>query len=156
MDTQDADRRLSALAQDARLEVFRLLVKAGPDGMAAGEIARTLGIAANTLSAQLLILSNAGLIRARRDGRSIIYAADFDAMSGLLLFLTEDCCGGKPEICAPLAKTINRCCPPKGRGQARKANHDRHHLSQSRLRHVAQCAGPDPQYRHRAADHCLS
>ena len=79
-------------------------MKAGPDGVAAGNISRKLEIAPNTLSAQLLILSNAGLIRARRDGRSIIYCVDFDAMSALLLFLTEDCCGGKPEICAPLAK----------------------------------------------------
>jgi DNA-binding transcriptional ArsR family regulator len=110
MDTQDAVKRLSALAHDARLEVFRLLVKAGPDGLAAGEIARVLNTASNTLSAQLLILSNAGLIRARRDGRSIIYAVDFDAMSGLLVFLTEDCCGGRPEVCAPLAAVAKRCC----------------------------------------------
>jgi DNA-binding transcriptional ArsR family regulator len=110
METQDAVKRLSALAQDSRLEVFRLLVKAGPDGMAAGEIARSLATAANTMSQQLLILSNAGLIRARRDGRSIIYSIDFDAMSGLLVFLTEDCCGGRPEVCAPLAAVAKRCC----------------------------------------------
>ncbi len=95
--------------------MFRLLVKAGPDGMAAGDIARRLKTAANTMSAQLLILSNAGLVRARREGRSIIYAVDFDRMGALLLFLTEDCCGGKPEICAPLAQSINACCPPKKR-----------------------------------------
>jgi DNA-binding transcriptional ArsR family regulator len=110
MDTQDAVKRLSALAQEARLEVFRLLVKAGPDGMAAGDIARTLSTAANTMSQQLLVLSNAGLIRARRKGRSIIYCVDFDAMSGLLVFLTEDCCGGRPEVCAPLAAVAKRCC----------------------------------------------
>ena len=119
MDKVTAIRRLSALSQEARLDVFRLLVKAGPDGVAAGDIARKLEIAPNTLSAQLLILSNAGLVRARRDGRSIIYAVDFDAMSGLLLFLTEDCCGGKPEICAPLAKTVANCCPPPKRRAAR-------------------------------------
>ncbi len=106
---------LSALAQEARLVVFRLLVKAGPDGMAAGDIARKLKTAPNTLSAQLLILANAGLIRARREGRSIIYAADFSGMSDLLLFLTEDCCGGKAEVCAPLMKTVNACCPPQKR-----------------------------------------
>jgi ArsR family transcriptional regulator len=115
MKTRDAVPLLSALSQESRLEVFRLLVKAGPDGMAAGEIARRLKLAANTLSAQLLILSNAGLVRARRDGRSIIYAADFAAMGDLLLYLTEDCCGGKPEVCAPLAKTVNACCPPARR-----------------------------------------
>ena len=110
MDTQDAVKRLSALAQESRLEVFRLLVKAGPGGMAAGDIARALSTAANTMSQQLLILSNAGLIRARREGRSIIYCVDFDAMSGLLVFLTEDCCGGRPEVCAPLAAVAKRCC----------------------------------------------
>jgi DNA-binding transcriptional ArsR family regulator len=115
METATAIRRLSALSQEARLGVFRLLVKAGPDGVAAGDISRKLEIAPNTLSAQLAILSNAGLIRARRDGRSISYSVDFDAMSGLLLFLTEDCCGGKPEICAPLAKAVATCCPPQKR-----------------------------------------
>lgn len=113
MKTADAVKRLSALAQDSRLEVFRLLVKAGPQGMAAGDIARKCKTAPNTLSAQLLLLSNAGLIHARREGRSIIYAADFAAMSGLLLFLTEDCCDGNAQICAPLAKTVNQCCSPK-------------------------------------------
>src|SRR5690242_20468808 len=110
METSDAVKRLSALAQAARLEVFRLLVKAGPEGMAAGEIARSLGAPANTTSAQLLVLSNAGLIRARRHGRSIIYSVDFASMRDLLVFLTEDCCGGRAEICAPLAEVANRCC----------------------------------------------
>src|SRR6516225_8273354 len=112
METMDAVKRLSALAQEARLEVFRLLVKAGPDGLAAGDIARALETAPNTTSAQLLILSNAGLIRARRDGRSIIYTVDFEAMSALLIFLTEDCCGGRAEICAPLAAVARSCCKP--------------------------------------------
>jgi ArsR family transcriptional regulator, arsenate/arsenite/antimonite-responsive transcriptional repressor len=115
METNAAVRSLSALAQDSRLAVFRLLVKAGPDGLAAGEIARKLDTAPNTMSAQLLVLANAGLIRAQREGRSIIYSVDFDQMSELLLFLTKDCCGGHPEVCAPLAATVNRCCPPKKR-----------------------------------------
>jgi hypothetical protein len=85
-------------------------VKAGPDGMAAGAIARKLKTAANTMSQQLLVLSNAQLIRARRDGRSIIYCVDFEAMSGLLVFLTEECCGGRKEVCAPLAAIAKRCC----------------------------------------------
>jgi ArsR family transcriptional regulator len=110
METSEVVKRLSALAQEARLEVFRLLVKAGPDGLAAGEIARRLETPANTTSAQLLVLSNAGLIRARREGRSIIYSVDYDAMRDLLIFLTEDCCGGRAEICAPLAAVANRCC----------------------------------------------
>jgi len=107
-----AIKRLSAIAQDARLEVFRLLVKAGPEGVAAGDIARKLSVAANTMSAQLLVLSNAGLIRARRDGRSIIYAVNYEAMRDLLVFLTEDCCGGRAEMCAPLADLASRCCAP--------------------------------------------
>lgn len=98
-----AVKRLSALAQDARLAVFQLLVKAGPAGIAAGDIARTLKVTPNTLSAQLTVLSNAGLVASRRVGRSIIYAADYGAMSRLLVHLMEDCCQGRPEICAPAA-----------------------------------------------------
>ena len=94
MKIDDAIKRLSALAQESRLNVFRLLVKAGPNGMAAGEIARKLDIPSNTLSAQLLLLSTAGLTKARREGRWIIYAANFEAMTELLIYLTEDCCGG--------------------------------------------------------------
>jgi len=115
MDIKTATGSLAALAHDGRLAIFRLLVKAGPDGMAAGGIARKLATAPNTMSAQLLVLSNAGLVRARREGRSIIYAADFDKIGALLLFLTKDCCGGRIEICAPLAQTINACCLPKKR-----------------------------------------
>ena len=110
MEVFEAVARLSALAQEARLEVFRLLVKAGPEGMAAGEIARALQTPANTTSAQLLVLSNAGLIRARRRGRSIIYSVDFGSMRDLMVFLTKDCCGGRAEICAPLAEAANRSC----------------------------------------------
>jgi ArsR family transcriptional regulator len=114
MEKKVAVEGLSALAHDGRLAIFRLLVKAGPDGVAAGDIARRLKTPANTMSAQLLVLANAGLVRARRDGRSIFYAADFERMTALLLYLTEDCCGGKPEICAPLATFASVCCPPKG------------------------------------------
>jgi ArsR family transcriptional regulator len=115
MKTVEAVKSLSALAQESRLGVFRLLVKAGPAGLAAGDIARKLKTPANTMSAQLLLLSNAGLVQARREGRSIIYAADFDAMSRLLLFITEDCCGGNAAICAPLAAMAQDCCPPAKR-----------------------------------------
>ena len=114
MESKLAVKRLSALAQESRLAVFRLLIKAGPSGLAAGEIARMLEIMPNTLSTQLSILSNAGLIGSRRDGRSIIYAADFEGMSDLLLYLMDDCCQGRPEVCAPLAQAANRaaCCSP--------------------------------------------
>jgi ArsR family transcriptional regulator len=117
MEMETAIKRLSAIAQEARLEVFRLLVKAGPEGVAAGDIARKLSVAANTMSAQLIILSNAGLVRARREGRSIIYAVNYEAMRDLLVFLTEDCCGGRAEMCAPLADIVSRCCPPTKGGR---------------------------------------
>ena len=94
---------LSALAHASRLAVFRLLVKAGPEGVPAGEIARAIGVLPNTLSSHLNTLGHAGLIQSRRGGRSIIYSADYDRMRDLLAFLMEDCCGGRPEICAPLA-----------------------------------------------------
>jgi DNA-binding transcriptional ArsR family regulator len=106
---------LGALAHPARLAVFRLLVRAGPDGMAAGEIARATGSLANTLSANLNILATAGLVSARREGRSIIYSAGYDQMRELLAFLMEDCCAGKPEICAPLAALVGQPCGAEGR-----------------------------------------
>ncbi|HET7084728.1 MAG TPA: helix-turn-helix transcriptional regulator [Rhizomicrobium sp.] len=120
MDTTHALASLSALAHEGRLSVFRLLVKTGPGGLAAGDVARKLDTQPNTMSAQLLVLANAGLIHARREGRSIIYAADFDRMSELLQFLTKDCCGGRPEICEPLTPIIkaaaaSACCPPRKR-----------------------------------------
>jgi len=112
MELSVAIKRLSALAQESRLSVFRLLVKAGPAGVSAGEIARSLEITPNTLSAQLTVLANAGLVASRRDGRSIIYAAGYDSMSELLVYLMEDCCQGRPEVCAPLAAVASRaaCC----------------------------------------------
>ena len=112
MESETAVKRLSALAQDSRLAVFRLLVQAGPDGLAAGEVARSLDITPNTLSAQLNVLANAGMVASRRDGRSIIYAARYDAMSDLLAYLMADCCQGRPEVCAPLGEIAARaaCC----------------------------------------------
>jgi DNA-binding transcriptional ArsR family regulator len=101
MESELAIKRLSALAQEGRLAVFKLLVKAGPDGIAAGEIARALDLPPNTLSAQLTILTNAGLAASRRAGRSIIYSANYDGMNALLVYLMEDCCQGRPELCCP-------------------------------------------------------
>lgn len=114
MESPVAVTALSALAHSGRLEVFRLLVRAGPEGMAAGDIARATDSLANTLSANLNILAAAGLVAARRDGRSIIYSAGYGQMRELLAFLMEDCCGGAPEICAPLAAVVAQaaCCPP--------------------------------------------
>jgi ArsR family transcriptional regulator, arsenate/arsenite/antimonite-responsive transcriptional repressor len=101
MQLPTAVEALSALAHASRLAVFRLLVRAGPDGMPAGEIAREIGALPNTLSTHLTILGHAGLIQSRREGRSVIYSADYQGMRALLGFLMEDCCGGRPEICAP-------------------------------------------------------
>lgn len=115
MESDDAVRRLSALAQDGRLAAFRLLVRAGPEGLAAGAVARALETPANTLSAQLSILQNAGLVTSRREGRSIVYAADYDGVGDLLVHLMEDCCAGRPEVCAPVAQAAARasCCVPQ-------------------------------------------
>ncbi|MET3666126.1 DNA-binding transcriptional ArsR family regulator [Caulobacter sp. 1776] len=97
---------LSALGHEGRLAIFRLLVKAGPVGIAAGDIARTLEVLPNSLSANLNVLSHAALITSRREGRSIIYCADYGAMSRLLGFLMEDCCDGAPQICGPLSAIV--------------------------------------------------
>jgi len=101
METIEAVAALAALAQDNRLDVFRLLVKAGPDGMPAGEIAETLGLAPNTLTFHFDRLRVAGLVTVRRDGRSMIYAAHYDTMNALLGYLTENCCRGRADRCAP-------------------------------------------------------
>lgn len=90
---------LSALAHDHRLAIYRLLVQAGPEGQAAGAIAEKLDMAPSSLSFHLAHLTRAGLIDQRRESRSLIYSADFAAMSGLVGFLTENCCGG--ASCAP-------------------------------------------------------
>lgn len=108
MELSVAVKRLSALAQESRLAVFRLLVTAGLDGLPAGEIARTLAIPPNTLSTQLNILANAGLVSSRRLGRSIVYAVDFTGMSDLLIYLMEDCCQGRPEMCGPMVEIAAR------------------------------------------------
>src|SRR5271165_3031503 len=101
METLDVVAALAALAQDNRLDVFRLLVQAEPEGMPAGAVADALGLAPNTLTFHFDRLRQAGLVTVRRDGRSMIYAARFATMNALLAFLTENCCAGAPEMCAP-------------------------------------------------------
>jgi len=115
MEVPAAVGALSALAHEGRLQIFRLLVQAGSEGMAAGDIARATGALPNTLSSNLNILSGAGLVTSRREGRSIIYAAAYDRMRELLAFLMEDCCAGSSEICAPLAEIASRACAAEGR-----------------------------------------
>lgn len=106
MDKSTAVRALGALAQETRLAAFRQLVRAGGEGLAAGELARSLAIPHNTLSSHLSILVNGGLIRSRRRGRSIIYRVDVEGTRALLSYLVEDCCQGRPEDCAPLLAAL--------------------------------------------------
>ena len=116
MEKSDAVAALAALAQENRLDVFRLLVQAGEDGVPAGQIASALGIASNTLSFHLDRLRHAGLIAQRRVGRNIIYAADYTVMNALMAYLTENCCAGRPEQCG-----VPRKLSTKARGARPKA-----------------------------------
>jgi DNA-binding transcriptional ArsR family regulator len=108
METKTAVTALSALAHQGRLSAFRTLIQAGQEGISAGELARRLEVPPNSLSANLTILSHAGLIASRRDGRSVIYSAQYDSMAAVLEFLMEDCCAGSPEICASMAEVLRR------------------------------------------------
>jgi ArsR family transcriptional regulator, arsenate/arsenite/antimonite-responsive transcriptional repressor len=121
MESQNAILALAALAQSTRLDVFRLLVKHEPEGLAAGDIAQGLAVPQNTMSSHLSILSRAGLVSARRFGRSIVYRADLSRLQAVLLFMLRDCCDGRPEICAPLIEGLMPCCPPQSKSR-RKAH----------------------------------
>ena len=123
METEAAILVLAALAQSTRLEVFRLLVKLEPEGLPAGEIAKALAVPQNTMSAHLAVLSRAGLVVARRVGRTILYRADLARFQAVMSFLVNDCCDGRPEICAPLIESITPCCPPKRKGKANARSH---------------------------------
>ena len=107
MDNQQVIAALAALAQETRLDIFRLLVRAGADGLAAGAIGEALGIPAPTLSFHLKELKIAGVVRCRRESRSLIYSPDFEVMAGLLSFLTENCCQGARQ-CAPRPRKAAR------------------------------------------------
>lgn len=106
MDKTQALDAFAALGQATRLDVFRLLIKTGDAGLSAGEIGDALGVRQNTMSANLAILARSGLIRNAREGRSIRYFADMDGMRGLLAFLMEDCCGGRPAMCQPVINEL--------------------------------------------------
>lgn len=110
MDKKNALDSLAALAHETRLEVFRLLVQAGPSGLPAGEIAAALAVVQNTMSSHLGILTRASMITKRRDGRVIIYRANYDGMRELLLYLLEDCCQGDSEICSPIVEAMACAC----------------------------------------------
>ena len=120
MDAKLAAGAFGALSQETRLAVFRLLVEAGAEGMPAGDIARHLGTPHNTMSTHLGILARAGLVTSRRESRSVIYSANYAGVRSLTAFLLQDCCKGRPEVCAPLldAALPAQCCPapsPEGR-----------------------------------------
>lgn len=106
MNTPMAIGALGALAQDTRLDAFRLLIRAGDDGLTAGALAAALDARQNTLSSHLNILVNSGLVKRAREGRSIRYRADYGQTRGLLAFLLEDCCQGDADLCAPLLDAI--------------------------------------------------
>jgi ArsR family transcriptional regulator len=102
MDKLNALTAFSALSQETRLDVVRLLIEAGEAGLQAGEIGDRLGVKQNTMSANLSILAQSGLVRSVREGRSIRYFADMAGIGGVIDFLLRDCCGGKPELCQPI------------------------------------------------------
>ena len=117
MDNIEAIAVLAALAQTTRLDAFRLLVAREPEGVAAGELARLMAVPQNTMSAHLSILAHAGLVSGERHSRSIIYRANLARLRELSLFLVKDCCGGRPEVCAPLVADLAPCCKPKERAR---------------------------------------
>lgn len=101
---------LAALGQDTRLDVFRLLVRTGAEGIPAGEVASRLGAVQNTMSVHLKVLDRAGLVRAERDGRTVRYSADMTGFRDLLAYLMEDCCNGSPELCRPVIDAVTCDC----------------------------------------------
>ena len=111
MDVDQALKSLAALAHETRIWVFRLLVQAGPCGLPAGEIAESLGSRQNTMSSHLKILTAADLVTSQRDGRSVIYKANFAAVRQLVLFLMEDCCAGNSEVCRPVLESLTSTSP---------------------------------------------
>src|SRR5436305_12695758 len=114
VDEKQALDAFAALSQETRLQMVRALVVAGPEGMAAGAVAEAVGASSSSASFHLAHLERAGLIQSRREARSIIYSANYEGLSGLVDFLMQDCCQGRPEVCAPAALTAAACCTPAG------------------------------------------
>jgi len=119
MDEPKIVTALAALAHQYRLRIFRLLVKQGPSGMPAGEIADQVGISATNTSFHLKELDRAGLLRATREGRYIRYAVEVDGMRELLTYLTEDCCQGRPELCGDAFAGVTKVCRPRKKAPVR-------------------------------------
>jgi ArsR family transcriptional regulator len=112
---------MAALAQETRLRIVRRLVRAGPKGVQAGALADSFGVSPSNMSLHLKELDRAGLITARREARAIHYSADYDTLNGLIRFLMEDCCAGRPEVCTP---ALAQCCTP---GAAKTSKRERVH-----------------------------
>ena len=116
MESNEAINGLAALAQETRLQAFKILVRHEPEGVAAGELARLLKVPQNTLSTHLAILSQASLVSSERQSRSIVYRANLEAVRGIVLHLLNDCCNGRPELCSPLieeltaSRSTKACC----------------------------------------------
>lgn len=110
-ETQALDA-FGALSQATRLQMVRILVVAGPDGLSAGAVSEAAGVSSSSASFHLSHLERAGLIRSRRSSRSIIYSANYEGLSALVEFLMRDCCGGRPEVCLPAAAVAASCCAP--------------------------------------------
>ncbi len=121
MKNSHAIAALAALAQATRLDTFRLLVKSEPGGVAAGELARLVGVPQNTMSAHLSILSRAGLALGERQSRTIIYRANIKRFQELMLFMMRDCCGGRPEVCEQIVESILPCAVPEAKRRERVA-----------------------------------
>ncbi len=111
--------RVGALAQQTRLQAFRVLVQHEPDGLAAGDLARLLEVPQNTLSAHLSVLTRADLVTSERHSRSIVYRANLTTFQAITVFLLQDCCGGRQEICAPIFESLVPCCPPPKKEKSR-------------------------------------
>ena len=126
MEIKTAVSALGALAQETRLSIYRLLVEAGPQGMAAGRIGEKLNVPGATLSFHLKELSRAFLVSARQEKQFIYYAADFERMAELMTFLTQNCCQGMPQECLTVVETaLGRCCPPQSKPRKPKQKRSR-------------------------------
>lgn len=138
-ETHDAVNALAALAQPTRLDAFRLLVRCAPDGCYAGEIAATLGVPPATLSFHLKHLEQAGLVTSRRESRHIVYVADIAGARDLVRFLTQDCCGGRPEICGGLETDAGQSSAAQSSAHQSSA-----HRSLATRSHAKQSTAPEP------------
>ncbi len=126
MEIKPAVTALAALAQETRLSIYRMLVEAGPEGVAAGRIGEALGVPGATLSFHLKELARAGLVSSRQDKQFIYYAVDFERMAELMTFLTQNCCQGMPQECLTVVETaLGRCCPPQSKPRKPKLKRSR-------------------------------